>query len=253
MTLGRRSWVWIAAALAALAVPVALLGTNVRLAFSSPPVYTYAIDAFDAPLRTGIAREELVEAMRGLIRYFGSSEELITTTVINFEGVEEPLFNERETLHFRDVKALLNSVYTVQIVAVAVLVMVSAAAAIAAFRGRSSAAVALIRGVRYGAYGTIAGVIALGTLASLGAFDQLFVAFHKLSFDNDLWQGAATDRMVQLFPQAFFLQGSLLIGLAAILEASLIVAATTVSTAMLRRRRVTKDLALREQRAVQGV
>ena len=236
MTPGRPFLLWAAAALAALAVPVALLGANVRIAFSSLPVYAYAIDAFDAPAKTGVSREELVEAMRGLIRYFGSSEDLITTTVVTNEGVEEPLFSPREAVHFRDVKDLLRRVYLAQAVAAAALIAVSVSAAVAALRGRNVAALQLIRGVRWGAYGTIAGVIVLGVLAALGAFNSLFIVFHLLSFDNDLWRGAASDRMVQLFPQTFFLRATLAIGLAAILEASLIAGAATVAAEMVRRR-----------------
>ncbi len=246
MTLGRRSVSWpfivlpLVGVLVSLTVPVALVGTNVRLAFSSLPVYTYAIDNFDASAKTGIAREQLVEAMQGLIDYFGSSEELITTTVVTLEGVEEPLFNEREALHFRDVKDLLNRVHVVQTVAVAMLASAAIAAAVAGLSGRTSAALELMRGMRFGAYGTIGVVIALGIFAAVGAFDALFVAFHQLSFDNDLWRGQVTDRMVQLFPSAFFFQGSLLIGLGAVLEASLIVGVTTVAMRTVIRRHLAK-------------
>ena len=235
MTMNHRAWILPVAVLTALAVPVALLGTNVRLAFSSLPVYTYAIDAFDATIKTGVGRDELVNAMRGLIQYFGSSQDLITTTVVTLDGVEEPLFNEREAIHFRDVKSLLNGVYSLQIIAVLVLAAVSAGAAVAAIRGKKATAIDLMKGLRYGSYGTIAGVVALGLLASLGAFNQLFLAFHRISFSNDLWQGVATDRMVQLFPEAFFFQGSLLIGLGAVFEASLLVLATTFAARALRR------------------
>jgi integral membrane protein (TIGR01906 family) len=215
---------------------MALLGTNVRLAFSSLPVYAYAIDAFDASNRTGVGRDELVQAMRGLIQYFGSSEDLITTTLVTLEGVQEPLFNDREAIHFRDVKSLLNGVYRFQLAAVFVLVTVSAGAAFATFRGDRLVAINLMKGLRYGSYGTIAAVIALGAMAALGAFNRLFVVFHELSFDNDLWQGVSTDRMVQLFPEAFFFQATLLIGLGAVFEASLIAGATTLATRALGKR-----------------
>ncbi len=230
MTLNRNSWIWPVIVLSAIAVPVALLGTNVRLAFSSLPVYAYAIDAFDASSRTGVGRDELVQAMRGLIQYFGSSEDLITTTLVTLEGIREPLFNDREAIHFRDVKSLLNSVYMLQLTAMFVLVAVSAGTAFTTLRGDRAVAISLMKGLRYGSYGTIGGVVALGALAALGAFKRLFLVFHELSFDNDLWQGVSTDRMVQLFPEAFFFQATLLIGLGAVFEASLIAGATTLAT-----------------------
>jgi len=234
--LNRNSWIWPVIVLSTVAVPVALLGTNARLAFSSLPVYVYAIDAFDASSRMGVGRDELVQSMHGLIQYFGSSEDLITTTLVTLEGVQEPVFNDREALHFRDVKSLLNSVYMLQLAAVFVLAAVSAGSVFAMFRGDRVIAINLMRGLRYGSYGTIVGVVALGAFAALGAFNRLFVIFHELSFDNDLWQGVSTDRMVQLFPETFFFQATLMLGLAAVFEASLIAGATTLTTRALGKR-----------------
>ena len=229
---------------AAVALPIALLATNTRVAFGSLPIYTYAIDHFDAPTKTGVPRNELVDAMRGLIVYFASEEDLISVSIRTNDGIAEPLFNDREALHFRDVKTLLGRVYAAQIAALLAVVAAVIAAAWAVGTGRTGLGMTVVRSVRNGAYATIAGVVLVGALSATGAFNSLFVLFHRISFDNDLWMGVETDRMVQLFPEAFFFQGAMLIGLGAAFEASLIVLTTTMAIRQmnLRGRKVAGDL-----------
>ena len=198
-------------------LPALFITTNVRVAFQSQTLYTYAIDAFDAPERTGVERDELIKGMAGLIDYFESDDDLITTEII-VNGISEPLFTEREALHFRDVRDLLQRTYFVQAVATVVMLGILVAAVAAAARGRPDLAAIIFRRIRQTAVWTVVAIIGIGLFAALGGFNFLFLQFHLLSFSNDLWQGTATDRMIQLFPQMFFLQGTLLIGLAAIVE-----------------------------------
>ncbi len=217
-----------------LALPALFLTTNVRVAFQSQALYTYAIDAFDAPERTGVEREELIRGTAGLIRYFESDEDLITTEII-VNGRSEPLFTEREALHFRDVRDLLRRVYSVQ-AAAAVFVLAGVLAAVLALAWRRPGAAAIISArLRQSAVGTVIVIISVGIFAALGGFNFLFLQFHLLSFSNDLWQGQATDRMIQLFPQAFFLQATLLIGLAAIIEMAVVWLCATLILRRVRR------------------
>ena len=199
------------------ALPALFITTNVRIAFHSQSVYTYAIDAFDAPERTGVERAELIKGTAGLIDYFESDEDLITTEII-VNGISEPLFTEPEAIHFRDVRDLLNRVYFVQAVATVAILGALVAVIVAAARRRRDLAAIVFRRIRQSAVWTVVAIIGIGLVAALGGFDFLFLQFHLLSFSNDLWQGTADDRMIQLFPQLFFLQATLLIGLAAIIE-----------------------------------
>jgi len=211
-----------------LALPALFITTNVRIAFQSQAVYTYAIDAFDAPERTGIERDELIKGMAGLIDYFESDEDLITTKII-VNGISEPLFTEREALHFRDVRDLLHRVYYVQTVATLVMLGILVTAIAAAARGRPDVAAIIFRRIRQTAVWSVVAIIGIGLFAGLGGFNFLFLQFHLLSFSNDLWQGTPNDRMIQLFPQILFLQGTLLIGLATIIEMGVAWAGAKVS------------------------
>ncbi len=200
-----------------LALPALFITTNVRIAFHSQTVYTYAIDAFDAPERTGVERDELIKGTAGLIDYFESDEDLITTEIV-VNGISEPLFTEPEAIHFRDVRDLLQRVYFVQTVATVIMLAALIAAIVAATRGRRELAALVFRRIRQSAVWTVVAIIGIGLFAALGGFNFLFLQFHLLSFSNDLWRGTADDRMIQLFPQLFFLQATLLIGFAAIVE-----------------------------------
>ncbi len=212
----------------AITLPALFITTNVRIAFHSQTVYTYAIDAFDAPERTGVERAELIKGTAGLIDYFESDEDLITTEII-VNGISEPLFTEPEAIHFRDVRDLLNRVYAVQAVATVIMLGALVAAAVAVARGRPDLAAIVFRRIRQSAVWTVVAIIGIGLFAALGGFDFLFLQFHLLSFSNDLWQGTADDRMIQLFPQLFFLQATLLIGLAAIVEMGIAWVGATMS------------------------
>ncbi len=211
-----------------VAMPALFITTNVRISFQSQPLYTYAIDAFDAPERTGIGREELIKGMVGLIEYFESDDELITTEII-VDGSSEPLFTERESMHFRDVRDLLQHVYRVQAVTTLFILGVLIAAVIAVARDKPHLAAIIFRRLRQSAMGTGVIIVAVGLFAALGGFTVLFMQFHVLSFSNDLWQGSANDRMIQLFPETFFMQATLLIGLATIVEMAIVWLGATVS------------------------
>jgi len=61
----------------------------------------------------------------------------------------------------------------------------------------------------------LVGLVAVG--ASLD-FSQLFLQFHFLSFSNDLWLlDPRRDRLIQLFPEGFFFDAALRIGVQTVL------------------------------------
>ena len=54
-------------------------------------------------------------------------------------------------------------------------------------------------------------VVVLGVIGIAG-FDSAFRNFHLLFFTNDLWQLSSRDGLIQLFPQRFFFDTTMLIG-----------------------------------------
>ena len=67
------------------------------------------------------------------------------------------------------------------------------------------------------------GLVVVVGLASLVGFDRLFLAFHLVSFSNDLWQlDPARDNLIAMYPEGFFFDATMLIALSTIVEALLL-------------------------------
>jgi integral membrane protein (TIGR01906 family) len=61
--------------------------------------------------------------------------------------------------------------------------------------------------------------VVLVGLGALAGFDRLFLAFHEVSFSNDLWQlNPRTDYLIAMFPEGFFFDATILITLLVIVE-----------------------------------
>ena len=205
-------------ALFVVAVPVFLLLTNVRIAAMEPRVYEYGFDRYDAVARTGIDRPQLDRAARQIARYFRDGESMLDVRV-DLDGREQPLFNPREVLHMRDVKALFQFVFAVHEIAL-VYVVGYVAAVFLWSRERPLRRLAdqcVLAGT------ATAGVMALAALATVVGFDELFRQFHLLSFANDFWLlDPRTDRLVQMFPRGFWFDVSMGVGVLTVLEGGLL-------------------------------
>src|SRR5205814_239283 len=91
------------------------------------------------------------------------------------------------------------------------LIVIGGIAIIAADAG--AAIHSLLRAAAIGGAVTalLVGLLAAGSLID---FDRLFLTFHFLSFSNNLWiLDPARDRLIQLFPEGFFYDSALQIGL----------------------------------------
>ena len=212
---------WVATALFYLAVPVFLVLSNVRVATMEPRVYDYSFDRYGVDVVTRMDRTQLGAAARDLVRYFQDDRPALATRVV-IDGQEQPLFNQRETLHMQDVKALFGWVFLAHQIALAyLLVYVAAVFLWARERSLRTLAAQLIRA-------GLATVGALGVAAAVSfvGFDALFYTFHVLSFANDFWQlNPATDRLIQMFPRDFWFMVTLAVGFATIMEGALLVLA----------------------------
>jgi len=210
-----RGWLrrarWLArlgAAAFVVALPLALIGTNVRILFTSRPLYTFALDTYDVPTVTGIPRQELDRAMTEIRDYFANDQRLLRITVTDSSGRTNPLFTPREVIHMRDVKGLVGGIVRVQ--QVAIIVVAAYVVLRLAIEGRRGWR-GLARLTRASMLGTLAVAVAFGISAFVG-FDDLFTRFHEISFSNDLWQlDPSRDHLVQMFPQDFWLVSTVLL------------------------------------------
>jgi len=169
------------------------------------------------------ARTEPVRdrAAREIIDYFRNDEELLDIEV-TVDGAPAPLFSEREVLHMRDVKWLMQASFRVHEIAFAILVLY-VTAALALGRGEAVAHIAgLLR------FAGVLTVVLLGVAAAavLVGFDELFRQFHVISFANDLWKlSPARDHLIQMYPRGFWFDVTLAAGLISAAAGALLAAA----------------------------
>lgn len=222
-----------ATALFIMAVPVFLLTTNVRLAFDSLALYRFGFEQYDVTSTTGLSMDQLMDVATEIRDYFNSPDELLDVQV-TLAGEVRPLFNEREILHMRDVKGLVRAVHAVQSLSGSYLL--GYAAVVLLWRPSRSGARALARRLALGCVSAVA-LLAVGGLASLVGFDQLFYSFHVVSFAAGTWTfDPRYNYLTRLFTEGFFMQAALIVAAAVILEALAIGAACLAAMRWLSRR-----------------
>ena len=201
-------------------VPVFLIAFNVRWVINFPPLYSYGFDKYDIVRYTGIERDELISAGKQIRDYFNNDAELLEMRVVVGGVRVMNLYNEREVLHMRDVKGLVKGVYRVSEITGLFLALVVVGGFV---NWRRSFTPMLGSLMRWGG-GVTLGLVALVGLGAVVGFDRLFLAFHLISFSNDLWQlDPRRDYLIAMFPQGFFFDATMLIALAVVVEAAILV------------------------------
>ena len=138
----------------------------------------------------------------------------------------EPVLNERERGHMRDVRGVFIGFFALAIVAGA------AALAIAA-RRRGTERARTWRAVRGGAAGLTVALL-VGGVISVVAFDVLFETFHRLFFAGGSYTfDPSTERLVQLFPFRFWQETAIVVGVVCVAVAGLVAVVATGRAAAL--------------------
>jgi integral membrane protein (TIGR01906 family) len=208
----------IAAVLFVLAIPAALITTNIRFMVNEPRVYRYAIDNFNAVSTTGLSRDDLIRAGAELREYFKNGDDVVSIKVQD-KGREVSLFNPRETAHLKDVKSRLKLQNAVQ--EFSVLYVITYIAVVVLW-SRELSVRRLAVHTMVGAGLTLALLAVAGGLGASG-FDAAWRRFHELIFSNDFWLlNPRTDRLIQIFPPEFWQNIVFLIGLLAAAQAALV-------------------------------
>ena len=201
-----------------IAVPLFLITNSVTWAANDLRLYEYGFDKYDVSEETGITKEGLSSAAREIRGYINSTREPLEVRAEVF-GVERELFSEREVRHMRDVKHLIWGVYGVDLAAA---IYLTGFITVGLFMYRREFVVTLSKLLLWGS-GLTVGLVALVGLASVVGFDSLFLAFHQVSFSNDLWRlDPQRDYLLMMFPQGFWFNATIFVGLAAIVQAMIL-------------------------------
>jgi integral membrane protein (TIGR01906 family) len=197
----------LAAILIGLATAIVIVAVAI-LPFLTPQWVAFEQGRSQAEAWTGFSTEELRTATDAILA------DLVFGGGFGVEVRGTPVLEEREQAHMADVRTVFRGLW--------ILAAISAVGLVLANRRRDRAGT--WRAVRGGALGLTVVVVGVGVVA-LVAFDQLFELFHRIFFPAGSYLfDPTTDRLVQLFPFAFWDETALVAGVVIIVVA-LIVAA----------------------------
>lgn len=121
------------------------------------------------------------------------------------------LFNDRELRHMRDVKTVTQVAY-----AAAVALGILLIAALLYLRRRSRAV--LRASLMQGALLTL-GIVAAIIIVAVVNWEFFFTAFHSLFFESDTWYFLYSDTLIRLFPEQFWFDAAIAVGVITVLGA----------------------------------
>ena len=146
----------------------------------------------------GMTHADLMEATDVLLDYLKDRrDDLNLETTVNGQTVE--MFDGREKAHMVDVKALYRTAMTVAWVAAAVCAVLALLLILRAKAHRRTALRWILAG--FGVFGVL---LAAAAIYAAVDFYHFWRSFHKLLFDNDLWQLYPDERLIQMVPEQFF-------------------------------------------------
>lgn len=192
------------AAVASLVVGVAIALVVVALAilpFLSPAWVGFEQERAQAAAWTGFAPTDLRAATDAILSDLVLGPPAFDATVA---GV--PVLTEHERSHMRDVRSVFLTFYLAAAVAALLLV-----GAFALRRGRARAR--LWRRISRAGF-VIAAVTVIGGVVGMTSFDAAFEQFHEIFFpQGNFLFDPRTDRLVQLFPESFWVETTIAIGI----------------------------------------
>ena len=192
------------AALCGVCVVVVLLVNSAQAITFNADFYRKTFLKVGSLAYSGMDEENIMKAGQTLIDYLSDKRDDIVVTAV-VDGQQREVFNDREKAHMVDVKAIFTALNTLRYAALGVLLL---AAALAVWRlkwKRTLKGFGLSLGVTGVAVLVLGGVFALFA-QNPEAFDRIFYVFHTTFFSNDLWLlDPATDVMIRMLPQQFFL------------------------------------------------
>jgi integral membrane protein (TIGR01906 family) len=204
-----------------LAVPVALVLTAVRMLIS--PVFLqieYNMPGFPQD-SYGFTKEDRIHWANLAVQYLVNDAAISFLGDLRFpEGQSTPpatcqymddctkLYNDRELKHMLDVKNVVQRALWVWYASLGLLLVTGILAYFDGWRGEYR------RAIGYGGWLTVAllGAIILFVLL---AFGVIFVMFHNIFFESGTWTFLYSDTLIRLFPQRFWRDTFLAVGLLA--------------------------------------
>ena len=218
---------------AAIIVSVCLLFVMLITAFEAVTYWTpdfYEKEYTKHGVLSQMNREMTMETMLGvtdeMMQYLrGNRPDLVV--VAELDGVQQEFFNDREKAHMADVRNLFVGAIKLRRIAIGIVI---AGILLLLILKRKQAVRTLARGYKWACGITAVLALVLTCLISTD-FNYVFIKFHHIFFDNDLWLlDPYKDDMINMLPEGFFFDTVVRIGITFIIPALvLLVIAAVIS------------------------
>ena len=210
-----------------LSVPAIMISSSVNSLIFDPSYYASRQSTYAVGRSTEYTSEQLRPVNSALVQFFENPTMPLTTALSN-NGANPTVFNAREIGHMNDVRSIIRGLVQIQsTAAVVMLVVLLAFFYLQRMRGIHRFA----GGLAAGSVLTLLLIAAIGLL-SLTDFERVFLTFHQMSFDNDLWMlDPRTDNLIRFFPFEFWFDATVTVA-----QRSVFAAVGILVVAMLGRR-----------------
>ena len=209
---------WAAGMILAFAVIAAALISSFEVAmYADFGVYQKEYEKYDVLSDLDMTMDDVMYVTHEMMSYLrGNGDTLSVMTTV--EGKEQDFFNEQDRFHMEEVRDLFIGGLDIRLGACAVavvclLILIFSKADLRRVLSRSYQAALGI---------TVLAVAILGIACAVD-FNAVFVQFHHIFFDNDLWIfDPATDYMIRMLPEGLFFDmvvriGAIFVGILAVL------------------------------------
>ncbi len=188
-----------------IGLPAFFVLTSVRLVASETFLQLeYHRPGFPAD-RYGFTQEDRLEYAPYAVRYLHNNADISYLGKLELDGT--PMYTDRELRHMQDVKTVVQAARKVH----TVLSLALAAAAVSLFWRRPTRRL-LRQALAEGGAFTIALILLLVVLI-FASWDFFFDGFHAVFFEGDSWQFSTSSTLIRLFPEQFWFDAAITIGL----------------------------------------
>ncbi len=191
---------WFAGIILGFSIIVALLITSFEIAmYSDFDVYRQEYEKYDVLSDLDMTMDDVMYVTHEMMDYLrGEGDTLSVMTTV--EGKEQDFFNEQDRFHMGEVRDLFIGGLNIRLGACAAAVL----CVLFLLFTRADIKKIIPRSYRIALGMTGAAVLLIG-IAAVVDFNAVFVQFHHIFFDNDLWIfDPAEDYMIRMLPEGLF-------------------------------------------------
>ena len=201
-----------------VALIAALLITSFEIAmYADFDVYRQEYEKYDVLSDLDMTMDDAMDVTRQMMAYLrGEGDTLSVTTTV--DGREQDFFNEQDRFHMGEVRDLFIGGLNIRTGALVIAVL----CVLLLIFTKADLKKVLPAGYQASLAVTVAALLSLGIACAVD-FNAVFVKFHHIFFDNDLWIfDPAEDYMIRMLPEGLFFDfvvriGCIFAGLLAVL------------------------------------